>query len=231
MLVLADPVEIPERVIEDDQDIGLLIQRHQQFGEPAIVRLGGELGKSRHPLRGAGAGQVVNAEMEVLLRGLVAGVGRRPFDRNGNVAGAGHGAKKQRRLNVVVVRQRYQRGKVELFDLPAFQIEGQLWCQGRRPVTASPIDRNFVILVRTALQALQQRADELELVAPIGHKVQGFLGLIGMAVERDASLEGTRRAGIAPQVRDRRSGHFGPPVRSLSRKFCGQYGPKPINML
>src|SRR6202034_4293050 len=93
----------------------------------------------------------------------------------------------------------------------------QLGGERRRPVAARPVDGNAVIALRTALQTFQERADELVLGSPLGHEIQGFLGLVGVAVQGNAGSEGASRAGIAPQVRDRRSGHWG----LLSALFLG----------
>ncbi len=66
VLFLADQVQVPHGVVEDHQHIRLAMKSAQNLGEPRVAGMGGELLKRRHPLRRAGAGQVVHAEMEGL---------------------------------------------------------------------------------------------------------------------------------------------------------------------
>ena len=131
---LADQVEVPQGVVEDDQDVGQLVQGGEDFGEPLAsraCRLDGVLLEGLHPLGAGGAGQVVDAEVE----GLIAAVGHGPLDGDGNVAGGGDGAQQHGRVDVVVVGEGDQRLQAELlFDLAAFEIEGQPGGQRRRPV-------------------------------------------------------------------------------------------------
>ncbi len=146
MQVLADLVQIPERVIEDDEHVGKVVQRREHLRQPRVAGIGGERFKLAHPLGARRAGQVVDAK----VKGLILAEGRRPLHRNRDVAGAGHGAQQHRRLDIVVIGDRDQRLHLErLRDLPAFQIECQSGCERRRPVTRGVVDLQAMVLPAT----------------------------------------------------------------------------------
>ena len=105
MLFLADQVQVPHGVVEDHQHIWLALQSGQNLREARIAGVRGEILKRRHPLRCAGAGQVVHAEMERLR----AAIGRAPLHRNRNLPRAGHRAQQHWRLDVVVIGDRDHR--------------------------------------------------------------------------------------------------------------------------
>ncbi len=174
------------------------MQGDQNLGQARIAGVGGEILQRRHPLCRAGAGQVVHAEMERLR----AAVGRAPLHRNRNLPRAGHRAQKHGRLDVVVVGDGNHRRQVELFDLPRFQIEGQLGRHGRRPVAGCVVDADAVHLLGAPLQPRQQRAHHRELVAKVGQEIQRLARLVGVAVQRNTGPKALGGILVAPEVRD-----------------------------
>ena len=99
MLFFADQVQVPQGMVEDHQHVRFAMKGGQNLGQPRIAWMRSEFLERRHPLRRAGAGQVVNAQME----GLHVAVGRAPLHRHRNLPRAGHRAQKHRRLDIVVV--------------------------------------------------------------------------------------------------------------------------------
>ena len=167
MLVLADHVEVPEGMVEDDEDVGLFIEGDEDFGEALVVRVGGEVVEGGDPLGGAGAGQVVYAEVE----GLLAGVWCGPLDADGNVAGGGDGAQQHGGVDVVMVAEGDERGEVELLNLAAFEVEGELGGERRSPVATFPVDGDAVEVPGAIFEASHEGANSLVLGCPGCHEV------------------------------------------------------------
>ena len=92
--------------------------------------------------------------------------------------------------------------QAELFDLPRFQIEGQLGRHGRRPVAGRVVDADAVNLLGAALQPRQQRPHDRELVAEVGQEIQRLARLVGVAVQRNAGPKAPGGIRVAPEVRD-----------------------------
>ena len=88
----------------------------------AVTGIRGIVRERLHPLGGAGAGQVVDAEMKILH----AAVGRAPLHRDRNPPRAGHGAQQHGRVDVVVVGDGNHGAEIERLNLLAFQVECQL---------------------------------------------------------------------------------------------------------
>src|SRR5882757_10091029 len=83
-----------------------------------------------HPVRAGRAGQVVDAEVEGGLEER-----DRPLERDGDVPRGGDGAQQQGSVDVVVVGDGDEPGKLGLLlDLVALEIEGETGRQGWRPV-------------------------------------------------------------------------------------------------
>jgi hypothetical protein len=200
--LFADHVEIPHGMIENHQHVGFVVKGPENLREAIAARVGGKFRERRHPLLRAGAGQVVNAEVERLRA-----IRSAPLHGNGNMAGAGHGAQQHGRVDVVVVADRHHRRQTEHFNLPAFQVEGQFGSHRRRPIAGCIIHAYPVNLLCAALQTRQQWAHHRILIAEVGQKVQRFLRLVGVAVQRDASPETPGRIFVAPEIRDGRIGH------------------------
>ena len=179
MFFLANQVEVPQRVVEDHQHIGILMQRAQNLGKSLVAGMGRIVGQRFHPLRGPGAGQVVHAEVKRLLA-----IGSAPLHRNRNPPRARDRAQQHRRSDVVVVGNGDHRLQIQLLDLAAFQVKGQPGRHRRRPVAGRVVDAQPVHPLRTPLQPRQQRAHHRVLVAEVGQKIQRFVGLVGVAVQR-----------------------------------------------
>ena len=173
------------------------MKSNENLSEAGVAGMGGVFLKRRHPLCRAGAGQVVHAEMERL-----AAIGGAPLDGNRNTPRAGHGAQKHGRLDVVVVGDGNHRCQVQLFDLPRFQIEGQLGSHGRRPVAGCVVDAHAVHLLGPPFQPGEQWAHHRILVAKVGQEIQGLARLVGVTVQRNTGPEAFGGLLVAPQIRN-----------------------------
>ena len=130
----ADAVEVPDRMVEDDEHLRDLVQLGEDVAEKVRLALGdrngGEGAEPIHPLLAGSGGQVVDADVKGALIER-----HRPFDRDGNVARRGDRAKQQRRVDVVVIGERDQRRNLEaVLDLRALEVEGEPRGQRRGPI-------------------------------------------------------------------------------------------------
>ncbi len=57
-------------MIENHQDVGFGIQGSQDLGKAFVAWIRGKLFERRHPFMGLGAGQIVNAQMEILYAAI-----------------------------------------------------------------------------------------------------------------------------------------------------------------
>jgi hypothetical protein len=206
VLLLANHEKVPHRVVEDHHHIGLIVQCRQNFSKAVIVGMRREFFECRHPLLRLGAGQVVNAQMEILY----SAVGGAPFYRNRNLPRAGNGTQQHGCLDVVVIGDGDHRSKAEFLDLRTLQVKGELGGQRRCPVCSRIVDADAMIEFRPAFQAGQQRPKHGMLAADIGEETQRFLGLVGVTMQRDPGAKSACRALVTPQVRDGRVGHSSP---------------------
>ena len=181
VLLPADQVQIPHRMVEDHQYVWIRVQRRQDLGEPRVARAGRKTPENLHPLRGARAGQVVYAQVERLLS-----IGSAPLQRYRNAPCAGHRPQQHRRLNRVVIGEGNHGRQVQLFDLLALQIERQLGGHRRRPVSGRIVHPHPVHFGRPPLQPRKQRTHYRVLVAEVRQKIQRLLRLVGMTVQGNA---------------------------------------------
>ena len=81
---------------------------------------------------------------------------------------------------------------------------------------------------RRSIRAMQ-RPNHRVLVAEVGEKVQRLLGLVGVAVQRDARAKPLCCVLVAPQVRDGRIGHVSSSIRDLTWFLTIQFDVCTIN--
>jgi hypothetical protein len=180
-------------VIENYQHIGLFVEGNQNFSKPRIAGICSVIGQSGHPLIGAGTGKVVDAQVE----GLGA-IGCGPLYGDGDLAGAGDGAQKHGGLDVVVVGDGDHGGQAQLLNLAGFQVERQFGGGRGCPIALSVVDADAVLGLGTVLEAGEERTDDGILIAQVGQEVERFMGLVGVAVERDSRTEISRSRLVAP---------------------------------
>ena len=160
MALAANAIKIPYWVIEDDEDLRKFMKLSEDFSkETGIVISHGNCRKcpeAIHPLHACSRWKVVDAYVECTF---VKRYG--PFHRDGNVARGRDSAQKQRRIDIVVVRNRYQGRKLKaIFYLAAFQVEGETRCEWWRPIAASIIRMNAGYAIAAALGPSHNRLQE-----------------------------------------------------------------------
>ncbi len=215
----ADPVQIPDGVIEDDEDTGEGVEVGEDGAQRAVGGLCGVSFKARGPGESRGGGEVVDAEMEF-------GEAERhcPLERDGDAAGAGDGAQQLRGGDGVVVGEGDQGKEPELGDLAGLDGVCHAGDEGRTPVGAVEVELDLpeggaaLVMAEDAGEAGdggEQLVDEGE----------GFKRLAGVAVEGDAAREGSGTISLVPDACNGGSGvqggccHLGnPPYRSQGRR-------------
>ncbi len=219
MVFVADAVEVPEGVVEDDEDGGDLVQLREHGGELGGVTGGGavfdrgscEGFEAGHPVGAGCAGQVVNAEVEG-----GSSVGDGPLERDGDVAGGGERTEEERGLDAVVVGDGDEGGGLELvFDLVAFEVEGEARGEGRGPVAEGVVGVDAGSAMAEPFQETHDGLNGLPVGGELGDEVEGLVGLVGMAVEGYAGDKVLGCVGFTPQVRDTRLAHRGLPMLLL----------------
>ena len=123
MLLLSDEIQVPQRVVEDDQYVGQRMERGEDFGQARVRGFGGELFEGPHPFDTGIAGQFVDAEVKRLLAAAIGPETVAPLDRDRNMPSGGHGTQQHGRGDVVVVGNGNQRSEPQFFNLLALEIE------------------------------------------------------------------------------------------------------------
>ena len=163
--------------------------------QPGVGGICRELLKGPHPLRALSAGQVVYAE----VKGLIACEGHGPLDGNRDVAGAGDGPQQLRRLDVVMIGDGDECGALQLvLDLAALQIEGETRSEWRRPPGALIVQFYDCMFCVNAFEPPEKMTDETIAGYDFDNEVQRLSGAVGVAMQRDAGIEGARGIGVLP---------------------------------
>ena len=170
MPIDSDLVEIPYGVVEDDQDV----RQVMQIGEDLLYACNGwgsgEVCKGLHPCGGGCFGEVVNSEMKDRVA-----VWHGPLDGNGDLVGVG-GAQEEGCLDVVVVGDGNESRELQcVFNLAAFEIEGELGRKRRRPITGLVVEFESE-LPAVALAVREDGTKDLVFAPHVGEKIEGFPG-------------------------------------------------------
>jgi len=188
--------QIPQRVVQYDQDVGVVVQAGKQLGQVFRIWVGRKGGTERHDRFRLGAGQIVHAEMKD-------GIAKRnvPFHRRRNRARFGHDAKQQRRSDAVVVGKGNQAGKAQLlFDLLALQAEGSERRQGWSPVGFPEIQPNCTNRLGAPVLKSQCSPQRAVACGEFGNEVEALAREVGVAVQGNRGPVGLGGARFFPKV-------------------------------
>ncbi len=130
MLLPADSGEVPQRMIENDQDVGILIEGPKKIEQAFLRRVPGVAAQLNHDGFGAVCRQIVNAQVQVGIQ-----VRDGPFDRDWDFSRFFDDAQRQRRVDTVVICQRNHPGNSETtLDLVPLETKRSQGRERRRPI-------------------------------------------------------------------------------------------------
>ncbi len=204
-------------MIENDQHPWQLIQlrqylRQQSRRRTRLHRHRRERSQPLHPRRPRRARQVMNPEVK-----RRSSKRHRPLHRHRNMPRSRHRPQQHRRLNIIMIRQRYQPSDLQLvFNLPPLQIERQTRRQRRSPVAPRIIRIDPRQSSAALLRPPYHRLQHAPVLRQLRDKIQRLFRLIGMAMQRNARRKALRRLRFPPQVRNARLAHQLPPFQAAT---------------
>jgi len=130
-------------------------------------------------------------------------IGHSPLDRDWDLARARNRAQKQRRLNIVVVRDGYQSGELQtIFNLTPFVIEREVRRQGRRPITGLIVQLVPVHIAAIAFAVSEDGAKQPVLGSHVRQEIKALFGHAGMAMQRNPGGKISRCVSRKPGIGD-----------------------------
>jgi hypothetical protein len=182
--VKAHAADIPERMVEDDQNLGVAIEPLEQFSKhltSGVARV------SRHfvpETNRFARREIVNPDVEASLL-----VRDRPLQRDRDVLLRSFLLKEQARVDIVVVRQGDDRSKIKLLDLPPLQIERPAGANRASPVGSREVQSlasRGLMTLPLPLEELRNDGHSLQILRQV---LELFLRVHCMAVHRDSGAE------------------------------------------
>src|SRR6266702_2033342 len=131
----ADDMQVPDRMIEEDEHAGNFVEVLQDVEQDGFVRTRRVAGKPAHPGVSVGAGKIVYADVKFGWAER-----QRPLHRDRDVPRAGDGAQQHGSFDGVVVGDGDKWLKTERLDRAIFEVVGHLRQQGRTPMRADEVE-------------------------------------------------------------------------------------------